>query len=330
MRQAAQVGRLDEAASARQTLADYGKAWRAARRCRPETARVWTSYASHWMEAPIGRLPVRSVRAADVERWVETFGLHMADVSRVSCARTLAGVLKAAAADGLLPDLSGRARIRIEERPAKREPISTDAIRRLWPAWAGSQVGLILRLICVTGMRHEEARGLELDEVIGSACVIALPASRTKTGRARYVPVPATVMRELEAAAQACTARRPQLFDVGPARVRADWHRSLVAVGHPHRRVHDLRHWVVSELDRIGVRPAVASQVVGHALSDRSAITAGYTSAAMTELREAVERLYLHITTNPVPGDHDGDRGPQFAAGQIWRIKETSGTESSS
>jgi integrase len=146
----------------------------------------------------------------------------------------------------------------------------------------------VLAVLC--GLRRGEISALRWRNVDFTACQLAVVASveqmngstrlkETKSGRARTVALPATVVEELKAWR---TQQAQELLRLGirpdgntfvctqadgpmqPTYITHEWVKLINGTGLPRIRFHDLRHAHATHLLASGVHPKVASERLGH------------------------------------------------------------------
>lgn len=142
--------------------------------------------------------------------------------------------------------------------------LSPAEVRRLAEA-AGEDAPLVW-LLATTGLRIGEAVALDVGDVDASRG--RLRVRRSKNGRARDVPVPASVLAMLDLGRD---TSEPLLLSAAGVRLRPDnwrartWRQATVAAGLEGLRIHDLRHTAASLAIASGADVKVVQRMLGHA-----------------------------------------------------------------
>ncbi|WP_255450380.1 site-specific integrase [Skermania sp. ID1734] len=148
----------------------------------------------------------------------------------------------------------------------------------------GPSQGDIVRILAYTGLRFGELAGLQVEDVdldarrirvrrsitqVGGKFVDGNPKSRA--GR-RTVPIPQSLLPLLEPRIRgrphgepAVTSPGGSLLSVGNWKRDVHWKESIVAIGRPTLRVHDLRHTYASLSRKAGADLRVLQKAMGHA-----------------------------------------------------------------
>jgi integrase len=208
--------------------------------------------------------------------------------------RVLRPCLKWAEKRGLVPE--GVANLEQPGRPGKRERVvTTDELTKIWPHLHGAH-GNVIKWLLWTGCRLNEAAGMTLGEINGELWTI--PATRSKNGRSRTVPLPHPAV-DLLRAADGRVERPPELSTlVFPSKrggILSNWDREtkrlhrLSGTSGWHR--HDLRRTVATMLGDLGFAPHVVSVVLGHAHIAEGATALYARSRHQREHREALQTL---------------------------------------
>jgi integrase len=147
---------------------------------------------------------------------------------------------------------------------ARDRVLTADELQAIWPHLRGNH-GAVIKWLMWTACRLNEAAGMTWGEINGDKW--SLPASRTKNGRPRVIPLPQQAVAFLSE-----LSRREPSELVFPSRRRgvlSNWDRetkrlhALSGTTGWHR--HDLRRTVATMLGDLGAAPHVVSAVLGHA-----------------------------------------------------------------
>jgi integrase len=149
--------------------------------------------------------------------------------------------------------------------PRTRERVlSSDELRAIWPHLNGAH-GNVFKWLLWTGCRLNEAAGMTWGEIQADNWTI--PASRTKNGRQRTIPLPSQALELLRGLPSSDTASL--VFPSRNGGVLSNWDRESKRI---HARSgtscwhrHDLRRTVATMLGDLGVAPHLIRVVLGHA-----------------------------------------------------------------
>jgi integrase len=190
--------------------------------------------------------------------------------------------------------------------------LSDPEVRAIWTASKHEgRWGIWIKLLILSGARNMEVRGAKWSEFDLQSHLWTIPAERSKNGRAHTVHLTDGMLALLD--------RIPRFKDVDllfPAignpdrpmsgdqkvkdRIDQRMRATLKAEGadEPERWcVHDFRRTIATGLQRLGFRPDIADQVIGHVGSTRWGAGAHYLHHAYeTERREALMTWTAHIT----------------------------------
>lgn len=169
--------------------------------------------------------------------------------------------------------------------------LSDDELKAIWNA-SGSEGrwGLWVKLLVLTGGRNMEVRGASWSEFDLDARIWTLPAERSKNGRPHTVYLTDAILELLAAVPRfknvnflfpaAGSMMQPmsgdqKVKDRIDKRMRAALRESGTA--EPENWcVHDFRRTIATGLQRLGFRPDIADQVIGHVGSTRAGAAAHY------------------------------------------------------
>jgi integrase len=150
------------------------------------------------------------------------------------------------------------------QKRSRERVLSDDEIRRIWNAATDYPMGLLVRMLLMTGVRQSEARCARWNEFSSDRWII--PSERFKTGSVHIIPMTPALKNFLDTLPR--VGAGDYLFshgkipfnnvDQGKARLdRASRVTSWV--------LHDLRRTVRTRLSALGVRQHIAELVLGHA-----------------------------------------------------------------
>jgi integrase len=143
-----------------------------------------------------------------------------------------------------------------------------------------------------TGARKNELRRIQWPQVDVDGNVIRLPASQTKTKKARTLPIYGDMRRWLEHQRATCPADCPWVFHGAHGHPLdnhlSGWAEACSRAGLPGLLFHDLRRTAVRNMKRAGVQDKIAMDITGHrtrSVFDR------YNIVDEADVRGAGERL---------------------------------------
>jgi integrase len=190
--------------------------------------------------------------------------------------------------------------------------LSDDEVREIWVASEPEgRWGLWIRLLILTGCRNMEVRGARWSELDLEARVWTIPAERSKNARPHAVYLTDAMLDII--------AHIPRFKDVDlvfPAvgndeqpmsgdqkvkdRIDERIRKAFRAAGSKEPdnwRLHDFRRTIATGLQRLGFRPDIADQVIGHVGSTRMGAAAHYLHHQyFDERKDALEVWSAHIT----------------------------------
>jgi integrase len=166
---------------------------------------------------------------------------------------------------------------------------------KIWNAAPDSDFGRIVKLLVLTGQRRDEIADLQRAE-IGDA-VLALPAARTKNGRAHDVPLSAQALAVLGDHPE--RVGRTYAFGDGEggfsgfsrAKERLD-----EACGVIDWTLHDLRRTMATRMADLGVQPHVIEATLNHVSGHKAGVAGVYNrSTYAAEKRAALDLWGTHV-----------------------------------
>lgn len=134
----------------------------------------------------------------------------------------------------------------------------------------------VILFAALTGLRRSEILRLTPADVRGGVIIVD---SRSKSGRARVVPMPAEAAR---------IARKRLPFGIGVSLLHKRFDAARTAAGLPALHFHDLRHAFGTWLAETGTDGPTIRDVMGHS---SLTVTSRYLQSATESARRAVDRL---------------------------------------
>jgi integrase len=248
----------------------------------------------------IGDKPIAGLRKRDV---IEMIDAITDRGSGIMANRTLAIVkrLLTWAAGRDIMDSNVAQFVEAPAEETRRERVLSDA--ELVDIWhvadtQGGPYGAGVKLLMLTAARREEIFGLSQDELDLHGAAIRLPASRTKVGEGRTIPLSPQAVAILEALPRLAG---PYLLSATGERPWCDFPRSKRYLdarlpGMKPWVLHDLRRSVATGLQRLGARLETIEAVLGHVSGSRRGIVGTYQRHAFeTEARAALESWGRHV-----------------------------------
>lgn len=160
------------------------------------------------------------------------------------------------------------------ERHVYLTPAEVERLARACPA----EIGDMIRFAALTGLRRSELLRLQPGDLRDGALLLD---ARTKSGRARIVPLPPEAL---------AIARKRLPWKASPWELRRDFEAARAAVKLPHVHFHDLRHTYASFLVQSGANMKAVKELLGHSTM---AMTDRYAHLAAPHLVKAVSGLRL-------------------------------------
>jgi integrase len=180
----------------------------------------------------------------------------------------------------------------------RNRTLDADELRRLWAALPDSPLGIVVKVMMLTGARVGEAAGMRWSELGEDAWTI--PAERSKNKREHAVPL-APAVRELIKSVNTgihggdlvftTNGKRP-VSGFSKLKARVDAHLKFSKPW----RLHDIRRTVATMMgEKMGVEPHIVEEVLGHVTY--KAGVAGLYNRATYEARKkkALERWAARV-----------------------------------
>jgi integrase len=278
---------------------------------RKRTVSAYESAFRRLVKPRIGKLSIYEVRRSHIIRMLD----EIEDANGpVAADRTLAYLRKAfgwhATRDDQfnVPVVRGMARVRPKER-ARTRVLADDEIRAIWPELTGT-IGTLVKLLLLTAQRRTEVAQMTWSE-IGADAIWAIPAGRSKSRHANFVPLSQAALAIIEAQPKVdgCDYVFPSRAGTpfsGFAPGKAALDRAVqqaTGASIPNWRLHDLRRTAKTLMSRAGVRPDVSERVLGHAMPGVEGIYdrhhyAGEKRDALEKLAALIERILHPLPSN--------------------------------
>jgi integrase len=277
---------------ARQTLADYLTQWLASRSdLAPTTRSSYQTAITRQIVPGLGGVRLADLTPVAIEAW-----LTRLTSTRPGAAVKAKAILSSALTDavrlGLLPSNPARSARLVQPPPPTRPLLDATEVHRLLDAAATERLGALVVCAALLGLRRGELLGLRwVDVDVDARRLVVAVQRRYEVGHGMVEATPkADSRRVLVLPSQVVDALRRhqclQATERGSAgrawvdhglvfantRGYPHWQdhtsrllrRVLVRAGLPHRRLHDLRHAIITYLLHAGASIAEVQQVVGH------------------------------------------------------------------
>ena len=189
--------------------------------------------------------------------------------------------------------------------------LSDDEVRAIWRASEPEgRWGLWIRLLILTGARNMEVRGARWSELEVEERKWTIPAQRSKNGRSHTIYLTEAMLTLIAEVPRfkgvdfmfpaAGNDKRPmsgdqKVKDRIDKKMREEF-RQVGAKEPDNWCLHDFRRTIATGLQRLGFRPDIADQVIGHVGSTRGGAGAHYLHHGYeAERREALKAWSAHI-----------------------------------
>lgn len=190
--------------------------------------------------------------------------------------------------------------------------LSDDEVREIWVASEPEgRWGLWIKLLILTGCRNMEVRGARWSEFDLDARIWTIPAERSKNARPHTIYLTDAMLdiiadiprfKDVDLVFPAVGNDEQPMSGDQKVKDRIDMRmRKALQVADTKEpdnwRLHDFRRTIATGLQRLGFRPDIADQVIGHVGSTRMGAAAHYLHHTYNEERkEALEVWSAHIT----------------------------------
>lgn len=235
------------------------------KRARPNTLANWRSLLSGAL-APLRDRDPEALTAKDVRAWHKATGAGRGRTAANRALELLTTCYRWAVEEELVPSTPCIGIRAFPETPRSRT-LNSDEIRAVWQALDGEVYDDAVRLLILTGARKNEAVGAEWREIDFAAKLWTVPASRSKTGEPRRIPLSAPALAMLEERQAVATTRWvfPNPSETAAVQsLQALMRRVQKRSGVTDWTLHDLRRVVRSGLSALGVAREVSEFILGH------------------------------------------------------------------
>lgn len=272
------------------------------RHLRPQSIRQYKHNLTNVYEI-LGDFTLRSLTVADVGHYVNTRKMRRMgspqlnqDLKWLSSLLSSAWYWNCGVTDNVVKRYPKRGIPLAKERDRF---CTTAEAERLLAACRTDRQRMFVILALFTGMRHRELLGLRWEEVDMKERIITLPAGRTKSKKARLIPIvdtPFDTLSTVPPGARSGYVLRGQ-SDLHPARDFGEAWRAIRARAKlTDVRIHDLRHTFASWWLQNGGSEMVLQGAMGHASLKQTQKYAHQNLASIRNASSVLNRVTLHGT----------------------------------
>jgi integrase len=269
---------------------------------RPGSYRIARLYLTGPYFKSLHPLAVGSVIRADVAAAVRAVAIKHSPTTAAAARRQLSALFSWTIAEGLL----GNGANPVDgsfcpDGPAARDRVlSDDELVTVWRACPDDSFGEIVRLLILLGSRRQEVGGMRWSELDLDARTWALPAGRSKNGRAHAITLPAAALDIIRSVPRSA---RDHLFgdraeigftDWGKCKQRLD--QRIADAVKPIWKLHDLRRTVATGMADIGIEPHHIEAVLNHFGGHRAGVAGVYNRSGYERaVASALQRWADHV-----------------------------------
>jgi integrase len=337
-----QEARMAGAAPA--TVADVAGAWKVHQRARVVKgklrARTLAEYERQLAAEILPRLGKRKlgeITAADAQRLHDELAARRVLANR--CLDLLSALWRWAEEQGLASGPNPCRRVERNEEPRRARHLTHEELARLGAKADAlvaarkmpARVGLLVRLIALTGCRPGEIKGLAWTDVDLGRRVLRLKDAKTGD-RDVWIAEPTKAALEALRALPTATSPGKRRKAVKPQEspwcfpsprdpsrpvkeFRKPWAALLEAAKIAHTEPYVLRHTYASESEALSISPYLTAELLGHARGRRD-VTRGYVHHVPEDVRRASERVAQRIAA-ALDGDAPSKGEPFRGAGVV-------------
>ena len=254
------------------------------------------------VEPLLGSKSIKAIDVRDVHAVMGALDSSLSDATRNRYLAMLRSIFRFSVAQGFSDQDASRSIKLRREVPVKLYEVTHEFIGRLgnavrWLEKSDPSTACLVELLLLTGMRIGEALSLQWNDVDFSTRQITL--RRTKTGKARHVPISDDCLALLvrrQAITDLCLTGwlfPPLRGNSHMARPVRPWKKACKAVGlPPSLRFHDLRHIFASLCVKEGIPLFTVQGLLGHSSIK---MTSRYAALASEDLLKASCRLSITL-----------------------------------
>ena len=209
-----------------------------------------------------------------------------------------------------------------KKETARDRSLTIDEVVTLWAALpAAGEFQGIVRALLLTGARRSEVAGMEWREIDLKARVWTLPASRTKDGKRKGIPISPMLLATIKAQSKRKGSRF--VFSTINGKEFKNWtlHRNRLAAADgmediEHFTLHDLRRtvstlmngdlnaWLAGRKAGVYVRAEVIEEILGHAAGGhKKGIAATYNDATYDDERRLALDAWADFLSEKITAD---------------------------
>lgn len=268
-------------------------------RSKPRTIEEATRYLDKHLK-PLHGLAFGAVSRATVAARLRTIIKDNGPVAANRARSTLSAMYAWGIGEGLAETNPVIGTNSAEENGSRERVLSEAELATIWNAAdPATDYGRIVRLLMLTGQRRVEIGNLEWCELVtdGNRHLIAMPASKTKNGRAHDVPLSAPALAVMDGHMR--VDGRAFVFGRGAGGF-SGWSHSKIALdaacGVTDWTLHDLRRTAATGMADLGVAPHVIEAVLNHVSGHKAGVAGIYNrSTYANEKRAALDSWATHL-----------------------------------
>jgi integrase len=267
-------------------------------RLRPKSYVQLQRHLTRYAKPGLRGLLLEKVTKRDIAACISSVRTTSGLVSGNRTRATLSAFFTWAMGEGLIEANPVTGTNRADEKSRERV-LDAAELRLIWNALGDDDLGVIMKLLMLSGQRANEIAALRFSEIRGDT--IVLPGERTKNGRSHTIPLSQT-MRDILARQQPREGR-DQVF--GRRGQYNNWGHGMAALkdriaetGHrlPHWTAHDLRRSFATHTAELGIAPHIIEAILNHVSGHKAGVAGIYNRASYEpEKRAALERWAAHL-----------------------------------
>ena len=285
---------------------------------RPRTLAEAQRYLTGPHFKPLHNMPVDQVARRDVAARLLVIARERGAVTAARARSCLSDLYSWAMGQGLVEANPVVGTNRPKTAPPRDRVLDDHELAAVWHAAGDDDFGRIVKLLILTGQRRSEVGGMTWSE-IDTEGTWAIPASRTKNGRAHTVPLSALALSVIDAVPE--IAGRDYLFGSRAAAGFSSWTYPKQHLGErlggqvASFRLHDIRRTVATRMADIGVQPHIIEQILNHQSGHKAGPAGIYNrSSYEREVRNALALWADHIRALTEGGARKVVNFPQASA----------------
>ena len=244
---------------------------------------------------PLHKLPLKKIDRATVAAELRTIIRERGPVAADRGRSTLSAFFGWAIGEGIAEVNPVVGTNKASKNASRERVLADDELVAVWNAAPASDFGRIVKLLMLTGQRRDEIAALRRAEIADGA--LALPAARTKNGRAHDVPLSTQALAVLGDHPE--RVGREYVFgdgDGGFSGFSSAKERLDQASGVTDWTLHDLRRTMATRMADLGVQPHIIEAILNHVSGHKAGVAGVYNrSTYAAEKRAALDLWGTHV-----------------------------------